>query len=195
MPDPENRSAQESQVLEYAPRRPRAPRRAIVWSGRIAVAVSVIVVLLLAARFIVARLYPPVPMQLIAYSIDDEGVFGGELTIHAVRHTGGQLFRVTFEGRNSGHSGFGSNWVVEGRDLDTWPWQFRYHQGTFQGRDGLTGSFSSRTRSVIIDYAGKHIVFSNANSTLTVDGVSYSTANGPVYLRISKSGKVTQFAP
>jgi hypothetical protein len=152
------------------------------------------VLLLLAARFVVGRLYPPVPMQALLYNIGDLGVWGGESTISAMRPNppGSPVFRITFEGRNFQGSGFGSGWIVEGRELGRMPWDIRYHEGTFTGRDGLSGSFSSRTRSVIIDYAGKHIVYVNPSATLTIDGVSYSTGNGPVYLRVSQAGAVMQ---
>jgi hypothetical protein len=187
-------STDTSPILDYATREPLIPAWAVRWGKRIGGIVLVSVLLLLAARVVVGRLYPPVPIQFLAYNIGDMGVWGGESTISAVRSNsaGSPVFRITFEGRNFQGSSFGGGWVVEGRELGRMPWDIRYHEGTFTGRDGLAGSFSSRTRSVVIDYAGKHIVYLNPSATLTIDGVSYPTGNGPVYLRVSQSGTVTQ---
>jgi hypothetical protein len=195
MHEHENRgSPNSSPILEYATRQPLIPVWAVRWGKRIGFIILIPVLLLLAARFIVGRLYPPVPIQALLYNIGDSGVWGGESTISAVRSNSARspVFRITFEGRNFQGSTFGSGWVVEGRELGRMPWDIRYHEGTFTGRDGLVGSFSSRTRSVIIDYAAKHIVYLNPSATLTIDGVSYSTGNDPVYLRVSQTGAVTQ---
>jgi hypothetical protein len=70
------------------------------------------------------------------------------------------------------------------------PWSIHYHEGQVRRPEGLTYTFSSRTRTVAIDYAGKHFVYSDANDTLTIDGIAYPLANGPVYLRIALDGKV-----
>ena len=116
-------------------------------------------------------------------------MFGGETTLFVSRQDVYE-FRITFEGVNTGGLTRGGFWVVEGREGGLMPWNVRYFESTEVGREGLTAKSSSRTHTVVIDFRGKHIVYDHAARKLIVDGVSYSTAKLPVYLRIGLDGTV-----
>ena len=182
-------------VLDYGQRPARLPPWLLRLSRRLAWFLGVLSLLLAVARLGVRLAYPPLPLQALAYNIGDMGIYGGETTIFAERSkltasANSPEFRITFEGRNTLHSTFGSYWVVEGRELGWWPWDIRYHDNVTTGPDGLIVTTSSRSRTAIINYAAKRIVYSHADRTVKVDGVSYSATFTPVYLRIALDGTV-----
>ena len=184
--DPHNTAKKTSPpTLDYGHTPPRIPK----WVVRTIEAVALLILLAIAVRWILGQIYRPIPIQMISYNIGDFGVFGGELTV-ITRLNGADEFRITFEGKDNGHAGGGSSWIVDGREVGPMPWNFKYFESTLSEKSGLTAKSSSKTHTVLIDYSGKHFVYDYATRTLTVDGVSYPTAARPAYLRIGLDGHV-----
>jgi hypothetical protein len=120
-----------------------------------------------------------VPFQYMWVSFEDEE---GVATIRS------EAFLMAFPGHVFGSPSRGGNYVVDGR------YGFRLFGGPDSLSDqvggGVTSTYSQRQRLLVFRYEGHEVAYSHALQKLTVDGHEYSTAGGPVHLRVKEGGEV-----
>jgi hypothetical protein len=174
---------EEVRQLDYA--RPELQRRK-AWK-RAAIWIGATLVLIVGGRALVEwaiwTMYPPIPPTYI-------WVWRYDLNGDAVVET--PQFTISFEGRafdeyvTSGdcikHWSSG-NYMVDGRNAQYSPWAY------FGGSDM---GYSQWHRTLAFDRWNKRFVYSHVLRTLSVDGVTYSTAGGRVFLRVRPDGKVVK---